>query len=924
MKKLISLLLALLMMFSAFSILTVSGGAATLDDSKIYVKVSDNYYEVHKGDVFTYIYAMKYMDEKISSIDAYVDYDVNGLKHNPVYDEYGDYDLDAMCPVMGYRAVCNFNLEGQIITTLSYMNGVRFMADDSKLFSLQFEVITDTPGVYEIDGTLNNAADIYMNKIVLNGEKLLDYTETEYIAEFAEDESESETQQESETVADTDTVESSEESSTVEPTQDLTSNDDLTEKSGIYVKAGDKYYEVQKGDVVTYDMTLTYMNAKISSMDVRVNYDLAGLRFEPVVDEYGDVDAGVMFPITGYATVYNFNKEGEILFNYSSISGVRFMKEDSKVFVGEFEVITDTPGIYEIDGHFHTLADIDLNKIVFEEEVLQEFESQKSLQDLIPVEIDTAEPSEYIPTVQPTKDTSDETEPATIPPSEGWTGSGPSEPFESDDDSTEEPTDPIESEEATDPAEETTADVESTEETVAKEELYIKADGVYYEVEKGQTFTYQYCISVDSSRKIGSMDVMTTYDSQGLDFVPAVDEYGDIDTATIFPKISAMVYNFNIDGEIRYNYSNIGGVRLADNSVVFSGQFTVTADSGVYEINSVMKGLADTKMAVIVFGGEKYDEFEESGICPELKVAEMTDEPTQESTDNRVTVYLINSAEWGMGIYAHAYTQSDSDSTVKKDVYMRKIALNAPNGADVYKAYIDGDCVSIYFNYYRNSTEVTQIRAGQFYDNVTNQWYENLSDRPEIDPTEAESETSSTEPTEPITEPITEPPTKDPTIDDVIEPDEGTLDGDASVIPTEPSTDDVIEGDEGLTEPPFVEEPSTEEPTLESSEEESSDVEPTEDESSEEGSSEDEPTEDESSDEEPTQDPMTPILLLGDIDGNGKVEVLDATLIQRHEARFERLTEEQLKLADTNKDGEVNVLDATMIQRLVAKFITKF
>ncbi len=921
MKRLISLLFALLMMFSAFSILTVSGGAATLDDSKIYVMVSGNYYEVHKGDVLTYIYEMKYMDEKISSIDAYVDYDSNGLKHIPVYDEYGDYDLDEMCPVMGYQAVCNFNIDGQIITTFSYMNGIRFMADDSKLFSLQFEVITDTPGVYEIDGTLKNLADINMTKIVYNEEKLLDYTETEYIAEFSDDESESETSTESETAAVTDIVESSEESTTVEPTQDLTSNDDLTEKSGIYVKVGDKYYEVQKGDVVIYDMTLTYTNAKISSMDVRVNYDLAGLRFAPEVDEYGDVDAGVMFPITGYATVYNFNKEGEILFNYSSISGARFMKENSKVFVGEFEVITDTPGIYEIDGHFQTLADIDLNKIVFDGEILQEFESQKSLQDLIPVEIETAEPSEDITTVQPTKDTSDETEPATIPPSEGWTGSGPSEPYESDDDSTEEPTDPIESEEATDPAEETTADVESTEETVANEDLYIKADGVYYKAEKGQTFTYQYCISVDSSRKIGTMDVLTTYDSQGLDFVPAVDEYGDIDTATIFPKISGMVYNFNIDGEIRYNYSNIGGVRLADNSVVFSGQFTVTADSGVYSINTTMKSLGDTDNAVIVFGCEKYDEFEENGNCPELEVAEMTDEPTQESADNRVTVYLINSAQWGMGIYAHAYTQSDGDSSVE-DVYMRKVAMSAPNGADVYKAYIDGDCESIYFSYYRNKTETTQIRADQFYDNVTNQWYEKLSDRPEIDPTEAESETSSTEPTEPITEPITEAPTKDPTIDDVIEPGEGNLDGDASVIPTEPSTDDMTEGDEGLIEPPFVEEPSTEEPTLESSEEESS-QEPTEDESSEEESSE-EPTEDESSEEEPTQDPISPMLLLGDIDGNGKVEVLDATLIQRHEARFERLTDEQLMLADTNKDGEVNVLDATMIQRLVAKFITNF
>ncbi|MBQ4129509.1 MAG: starch-binding protein [Ruminococcus sp.] len=69
-------------------------------------------------------------------------------------------------------------------------------------------------------------------------------------------------------------------------------------------------------------------------------------------------------------------------------------------------------------------------------------------------------------------------------------------------------------------------------------------------------------------------------------------------------------------------------------------------------------------------------------------------------------------------------------------------------------------------------------------------------------------------------------------------------------------------------------------------------------------------------------DPIKPTVpddgKVGDADGNGDVNVLDATTIQKFVASI--FTEDQinLKLADANADGEVNVLDATVIQKRLA------
>ena len=58
--------------------------------------------------------------------------------------------------------------------------------------------------------------------------------------------------------------------------------------------------------------------------------------------------------------------------------------------------------------------------------------------------------------------------------------------------------------------------------------------------------------------------------------------------------------------------------------------------------------------------------------------------------------------------------------------------------------------------------------------------------------------------------------------------------------------------------------------------------------------------------------------LYGDADGDGRVSILDATLIQKHIVDIEYIAEEYLKYADVDKDDRISVLDATEIQKYCA------
>lgn len=63
---------------------------------------------------------------------------------------------------------------------------------------------------------------------------------------------------------------------------------------------------------------------------------------------------------------------------------------------------------------------------------------------------------------------------------------------------------------------------------------------------------------------------------------------------------------------------------------------------------------------------------------------------------------------------------------------------------------------------------------------------------------------------------------------------------------------------------------------------------------------------------------------MGDIDGNGRVDVIDATSIQRYVAKIIALDEANLAFSDVDGDGKISVMDCTCIQQFVAKIILTF
>ncbi len=58
----------------------------------------------------------------------------------------------------------------------------------------------------------------------------------------------------------------------------------------------------------------------------------------------------------------------------------------------------------------------------------------------------------------------------------------------------------------------------------------------------------------------------------------------------------------------------------------------------------------------------------------------------------------------------------------------------------------------------------------------------------------------------------------------------------------------------------------------------------------------------------------------GDLNENGKLDIEDVTIIQRHVAEFSFISEKQTAIADYNGDDKIDINDATAIQRVVAEF----
>ncbi len=223
---------------------------------------------------------------------------------------------------------------------------------------------------------------------------------------------------------------STDEPSTDEPSTDEPSTDVPAKVLQIRID-GEKVFDVVQGQVYTYTYSLA-CDKKICSLDCATMYDADGLEFLPKVDEYGDF-TGEEYP--NINTVFNHGLVGQIIYNYSNVSGNRFpvadpMTEKNIVFQGEFKV-TAEEGIYDIYTDLKVLGDNNNNKIIFGSEVVDdtvvvveaatldgEFAPEPSTDEPSTDEPSTDEPSTDEPsTDEPSTDEPSTDEPSTDEPS---------------------------------------------------------------------------------------------------------------------------------------------------------------------------------------------------------------------------------------------------------------------------------------------------------------------------------------------------------------------------------------------------------------------------------------------------------------------------------------------------------------------------
>ncbi len=74
-------------------------------------------------------------------------------------------------------------------------------------------------------------------------------------------------------------------------------------------------------------------------------------------------------------------------------------------------------------------------------------------------------------------------------------------------------------------------------------------------------------------------------------------------------------------------------------------------------------------------------------------------------------------------------------------------------------------------------------------------------------------------------------------------------------------------------------------------------------------------------DEDPKGDATGDEFEIGDVNADGKINIKDATAIQKYAAKLVDLDEKAMVRADYNLDGKINVKDATQIQKKIANLI---
>ena len=168
--------------------------------------------------------------------------------------------------------------------------------------------------------------------------------------------------------------------------------------------------------------------------------------------------------------------------------------------------------------------------------------------------------------------------------------------------------------------------------------------------------------------------------------------------------------------------------------------------------------------------------------------------------------------------------------------------------------------------------------------------------------TEPSESTTATEPSTVVTEPAESTPATEPSTV-VTEPAESTSVTETSTVVTEPSESIPATEPSTVVTEPSESTPATEPSTVVT-----------------------EPSESTTTTEttEPTQETTTtpqPEFEEGDVNRDGKLNIKDATAIQKYLAKMIDFDDTQISLADYNKDNKVNIKDVTYIQKKLAKLI---
>ncbi len=227
-----------------------------------------------------------------------------------------------------------------------------------------------------------------------------------------------------------------------------------------------------------------------------------------------------------------------------------------------------------------------------------------------------------------------------------------------------------------------------------------------------------------------------------------------------------------------------------------------------------------------------------------------------------------------------------------------------PIGVEYYEDEYTHDCFQ---NVPRD--DKSDLMEAWFFKNGIHNGYIRISEKQTEPPTDPVTEPPTDPVTEPPTDPVTEPPTDpvtEPPTDPVTEPPTDPVTEPPTDPVTEPPTDPVTEPPtDPVTEPPT--DPVTEPPTDPVTEPPTDPV------------------------TEPSTDPKQPTekeYSLGDVNGNGRINVIDATMVLREASLLANnkpgiLNDEQLIAADLDFNGRITVVDATLLLRYCSHLADK-